>query len=89
MKPAVTSSACAIRDAAQLLHCHTLVLTAPVPEQVDHTFTVTGVGTVVSGRLLAGSIRVGDQLMLGPLDSGAFTRVLVTGIQRSQVRAAH
>ena len=54
--------------------------------QVDHTFTVSGVGTVVSGRLMAGTIIVGSHLMLGPLEEGSFSRVQVTGIQRAQVR---
>ena len=59
----------------------------PMPcMQVDHTFTVSGVGTVVSGRLLAGTVTVGSHLMLGPLEEGSFSRVQVTGIQRAQVR---
>ena len=60
-------------------------LRPPIPVQVDHTFDVTNVGTVVSGRLLSGSISIADQLVLGPLSNGEFACVAVHGIQRSQV----
>ena len=44
---------------------------------VDRSFTIGGAGTVVTGTLPAGTIRVGDSLELGP--SG--TRVTVRGLQ--------
>ena len=56
--------------------------------KVDHTFEVKGVGSVVSGTAVAGSIAVGQRLLLGPNSDGHFTSVLITGIQRSQVLAA-
>ncbi|RNC72210.1 MAG: selenocysteine-specific translation elongation factor [Desulfuromonadales bacterium] len=40
---------------------------------VDRVFTVTGFGTVVTGTLLAGEIRVGDEVEILP--SGRFARV--------------
>jgi hypothetical protein len=54
--------------------------------QVDHTFEVRGVGSVVSGTAVNGSIAVGHRLLLGPNSDGDFTSVVVSGIQRSQVR---
>jgi selenocysteine-specific elongation factor len=38
---------------------------APVRLWVDRAFTVRGAGTVVTGTLPAGSLRVGDELLLG------------------------
>ena len=58
----------------------------PTHFQVDQTFNVTGVGTVVSGTVIAGHIDTGQHLMLGPTPSGGFADVTVTGIQRAQVR---
>ena len=53
--------------------------------QVDHTFEVRGVGSVVSGLVIRGRISVGDQLLLGPSEAGSFTAVDITCIQRCQV----
>jgi GTPase len=52
---------------------------------VDQTFEVRGVGSVVSGTAVSGSIAVGQHLLLGPNADGKFTNVVVSGIQRSQV----
>ncbi|KAK9837788.1 hypothetical protein WJX74_005086 [Apatococcus lobatus] len=53
--------------------------------QVDNTFEVRGVGSVVSGMVLCGQICVGAQLLMGPTEAAAFTLVNVTCIQRCQV----
>lgn len=58
----------------------------PTHFQVDQTFNVRGVGTVLSGTVVSGSIGAGQSLMLGPTSAGAFADVTVTGIQRAQVR---
>ena len=58
---------------------------APTQFQIDDTFDVAGVGAVVSGTALRGSVAVGARLLLGPSEGGAFTAVRVTGIQRCQV----
>jgi selenocysteine-specific elongation factor len=50
---------------------------APVRLWVDRAFTITGAGTVVTGTLAAGSLRVGDELRLEP--DGR--RVAVRGLQ--------
>lgn len=53
--------------------------------QVDGSFEVEGVGSVVSGTLLSGMVRLGQQLLLGPDAEGAFTPVTVRQLQRSHV----
>ena len=55
------------------------------PLQVDQTFDVRGVGSVLSGTVLSGQIFLGQQLWLGPSETGTFSIVAVTGIQREQV----
>jgi hypothetical protein len=57
--------------------------------QVDQTFEVRGVGCVLSGTVVSGSVMLGQQLWLGPDDSGAFKSVTVTCIQREQVTRRH
>jgi GTPase len=52
---------------------------------VDQTFEVRGVGSVVSGTVVAGAVAVGQRLLLGPNADAGFTPVIVTCIQRSQV----
>ena len=57
----------------------------PTHFQVDHTFEVRGVGPVLSGTVVSGSVTLGQELLLGPDADGSFTAVEVTCIQRSQV----
>lgn len=52
---------------------------------VDAVFQVQGVGVVVSGNLLHGSIRVGDHMFLGPYRNGDFTHVIAKSIHRQCV----
>ncbi|GIL85762.1 hypothetical protein Vretimale_13205 [Volvox reticuliferus] len=54
--------------------------------QVDGTFEVEGVGSVVSGTLVSGMVHVGQELLLGPTAAGDFTRVVVRQLQRSHVQ---
>ena len=55
------------------------LLDAPVRFWVDRSFTVRGAGTVVTGTLGAGTVRVGDELVAGG------RRVTVRGVQSSGV----
>ena len=48
----------------------------------DDTYSVPGVGTVVSGTNLRGTIKVNDQLLLGPDPLGTFTPIAVKSIHR-------
>ncbi|HEX6403088.1 MAG TPA: selenocysteine-specific translation elongation factor [Pseudonocardiaceae bacterium] len=61
-----------------------LVATLPAPDVdadvrlwVDRAFTIRGAGTVVTGTLAAGTLRVGDELELAP----GGRRVVVRGLQ--------
>ena len=53
--------------------------------QVHKTFEVPSVGPVLFGTMLSGKIKVGYQLLLGPMEDGSFSPVRVKSIQRSQV----
>ncbi|KAI9223318.1 hypothetical protein BC828DRAFT_403261 [Blastocladiella britannica] len=54
--------------------------TKPVEYQITETFSVPGVGTVVSGTLLSGTVHVGDTVLLGPDKLGVFVPTQVKGI---------
>uniref|UniRef100_A0A8C5BK92 Tr-type G domain-containing protein n=1 Tax=Gadus morhua TaxID=8049 RepID=A0A8C5BK92_GADMO len=52
--------------------------------QVDEIYTVPEVGTVVGGTLYSGICREGEQLVVGPTDSGQFHKLTVESIQRNR-----
>lgn len=39
-----------------------------VEYHIEQTFQVTGVGTVIGGQLISGTIKIGDKLLLGPVN---------------------
>lgn len=53
--------------------------------QVDGTFDVPGIGTVVSGLMIEGTIREGDEMLLGPDDRGNFSNVVIVSLQRHKI----
>lgn len=53
--------------------------------QVDETFEVPGIGTVVSGLMIEGIIREGDEMLLGPDDQGNFSSVSIVSLQRHKI----
>ncbi|KAM3961728.1 LOW QUALITY PROTEIN: GTP-binding protein 1 [Aphomia sociella] len=57
----------------------------PAEFQIDDTYSVPGVGTVVSGTTLAGVIRLNDTLLLGPDPLGRFTPIAVKSIHRKRM----
>jgi len=57
----------------------------PVEFQIDETFSVTGVGTVVAGTLTSGAVSVDDILLLGPDEAGEFKEVKVKSIHNKRV----
>ncbi|KND01799.1 uncharacterized protein SPPG_03590 [Spizellomyces punctatus DAOM BR117] len=57
----------------------------PVEYQITDTFSVPGVGTVVSGTVINGIVHVGDQLLLGPDANGHFMSTMVKSIHRKRV----
>lgn len=52
--------------------------------QVDEIYSVPDVGTVVGGTLYSGICREGEQLVVGPTDSGRFQQLSVCSIQRNR-----
>lgn len=62
--------------------CHP---TEPAEFQIDDTFSVPGVGTVVSGTLLQGQIRLNDSLLLGPDALGHFQPIIIKSIHRKRM----
>ncbi|XP_028395148.1 GTP-binding protein 1-like [Dendronephthya gigantea] len=57
----------------------------PAEFQVDETYSVPGVGTVISGTCLQGIIRLNDVLLLGPDSLGQFAPVTIKGIHRKRM----
>lgn len=58
---------------------------APAEFQIDETFAVPGVGTVVSGTTLRGHIKLGDTLLLGPDLNGSFSTIVIKSIHRKRM----
>ena len=56
----------------------------PAEFQIDDTYSVPGVGTVVSGTNLKGTIRLNDNLLLGPDPLGHFQPIAVRSIHRKR-----
>lgn len=57
----------------------------PAEFQIDDTYQVPGVGTVVSGTCLQGCIKLNDNLMLGPDPLGHFQLITVKSIHRKRM----
>ncbi|XP_065345914.1 GTP-binding protein 1 [Cloeon dipterum] len=57
----------------------------PAEFQIDDMYSVPGVGTVVSGTTLAGTIRLNDTLLLGPDLLGHFTPIAIKSIHRKRM----
>ncbi|XP_036417976.1 GTP-binding protein 1 isoform X2 [Colossoma macropomum] len=57
----------------------------PAEFQIDDTYSVPGVGTVVSGTTLRGLIRLNDTMLLGPDPLGAFIPIAVKSIHRKRM----
>lgn len=60
-------------------------LSLPSEFQIDDTFSVPGVGTVVSGTLLQGHIKLNDTLLLGPDALGQFAPLPIKSIHRKRM----
>lgn len=58
---------------------------SPAEFQIDDTYSVPGVGTVVSGTNLKGTIRINDTLLLGPDLLGHFHPIAVKSIHRKRM----
>lgn len=61
---------------------------SPAEYQITDTFSVPGVGTVISGTLLNGVINSGETLFLGPDTNGHFVPCVVKSIHRKKIAVA-
>jgi len=57
----------------------------PAEFQIDDTYQVPGVGTVVSGTTFRGTIRTNDSLLLGPDPLGHFHPIAIKSIHRKRM----
>ncbi|KAH8406013.1 hypothetical protein KR215_002673 [Drosophila sulfurigaster] len=57
----------------------------PAEFQIDDVYSVPGVGTVVSGTCLQGTIKLNDNLMLGPNAVGSFVSITIKSIHRKRM----
>lgn len=57
----------------------------PFHFEINETYSVPFVGTVVSGVMKTGMIHVGDKVILGPDHSGQFVTTTIKGIHRKRV----
>ncbi len=57
----------------------------PVELSIDATWSVSGVGTVVSGTLISGKIGQNQTLLLGPDEFGKFSPVVVKSIHTKRL----
>lgn len=57
----------------------------PAEFHIDETYSVPGVGTVVSGTCMQGVISLNDTLLLGPNFLGEFIPVAIRGIHRKRL----
>ncbi|CAI5450928.1 unnamed protein product [Caenorhabditis angaria] len=57
----------------------------PTHFQIDDVYWVEGVGTVVSGTMLAGTVNVNDVLLIGPTSTGDFLPLPIKSIHRKRM----
>eukprot|EP00732_Lithocolla_globosa_P003253 Lithocolla_globosa_v1_NODE_2518_length_1966_cov_27.742543.p1 type:complete len:566 gc:universal NODE_2518_length_1966_cov_27.742543:236-1933(+) len=75
-----------LRQFLNLLPAHSQFdVAAPAEFQIDDTFLVPGVGTIVSGTVMAGKITVGDNLYYGPDSLGRFLNCQIKSVHRKRV----
>ena len=69
--------------------CHLSTLpTAQISVTVGYTSHLN-LAAVASGKLVQGSVQVGQRLLLGPTATATFKPVSVTSIERAQVTLMH
>lgn len=69
-----------------LLHCRTKFNEKENSELlIDDTFSVPGVGTVVSGTVLKGLIKAGEVLLIGPDPLGKFEPIQIKSMHRKRM----
>jgi len=61
----------------------------PLLYSVDGKFNVPGIGTVLSGTVLQGSINSNDTVLLGPDRNGVFVNVTIKDMRTNDVKTNH
>lgn len=64
------------------------VAQSEVEHRIDASWTITGVGTVVGGHLMSGTVKVGDKLWCGPLQN-KYIQVTVRSLHCKRVQVQH
>lgn len=57
----------------------------PFHYEINETYSVPFVGTVVSGIMMTGVIHVGDKVLIGPDSTGHFSVTTIKGIRNNFV----
>lgn len=57
----------------------------PFHFEINETYSVPFVGTVVSGVMKSGMVHIGDKVLLGPDHAGQFVTTTIKGIHRKRV----
>jgi len=57
----------------------------PSEVSIDSVYNITGVGTVVTGIVLSGTIFTGQDMLLGPNEKGEFVSVKIKSIQSKRI----
>lgn len=57
----------------------------PFHFEINETYSVPFVGTVVSGVMKSGIVHIGDKVLLGPDHAGQFVTTTIKGIHRKRV----
>jgi GTPase len=55
-----------------------------VEYHIDNTFMVAGVGLVVGGHLISGTIKIGDKLLIGPIN-GQYEQIVIKSIHCKKI----
>jgi len=53
--------------------------------QIDEVYSIAGIGTVVGGTLRTGTVKEGDELLIGPADDGRFFPITVGSLHRNRL----
>lgn len=73
------------KNGAKMAAAAAMAQQRPLHFQVHKTWSVGGVGPVLFGTMLIGKVKVGYQLLMGPMEDGSFSPVRVKSIRRSHV----
>lgn len=62
-----------------------MVENKPIEFEVDGKYLVKGIGTVVSGYLLSGTVRLNDNVIIGPDSTGSYKKTQIKSIHYNRI----